>query len=519
MLAVLPLAAADLPLEGHRWWSRVEALASDNMEGRNAGSPAYLRAAQFLAGEFERAGLQPAGIDGYFQSVGFNVAQIDESASSLALVKDGKEEPLTLGLDANLGVRAGLAERLEAPLVFVGLGLSIPGYNVDDLAGLDLTGKVAVFIAGSPQGIPSPVSAHFTSLTERWRSFKEHGAIGYIAIANPKSQTVPWERASAARLNATMALSDSASNELSGLQFSATYNPDRVEHLFAASGHSFAELLALADQSKKLPIFPLHQSIKATEHVKLSTASSPNVVGVWPGSDPKLKSEYVVFGAHLDHLGVNSALKGDNIFNGAMDDGSGIASLIEIATMLKEEGLKPRRSILFVAVVGEEKGLLGSNYFSNHPTVQGRIVADINMDMFLPLFPLRYLEVQGLDESTLGDTIRKVGEARGVTIQADKDPSQNLFRRSDQYSYVKKGIPALAFKFGYLPGTPEEASFKAWYKERYHAPADDLNQPVDREAAAEFNRLLLDLGMRVASDDAAPHWKPDSFFSRFAMGN
>jgi Zn-dependent M28 family amino/carboxypeptidase len=214
---------------------------------------------------------------------------------------------------------------------------------------------------------------------------------------------------------------------------------------------------------------------------------------------------------------VGAAINGDTIYNGAMDDGSGIASLIEIALMAKEEQLRFRRSVLFVAVTGEEKGLQGSRYFSFQPTVSMKnIVADINMDMYLPLYPLKYLEVQGLGESTLGGEIRAAAEKAGVQVQADKEPERNLFIRSDQYNFIKSGVPALAFKFGYDKGSPEERLAKDWLRERYHAPSDDLNQPVDKAAAAKFNRIMLDLGTRVANADARPRWNADSFFRRFA---
>jgi Zn-dependent M28 family amino/carboxypeptidase len=250
--------------------------------------------------------------------------------------------------------------------------------------------------------------------------------------------------------------------------------------------------------------------------MNFSAVESQNVIGMLPGSDPVLKNEYVVFGAHLDHLGVGAPINGDGIYNGAMDDGSGIASLIEIAEIAQQERLRPRRSILFVAVTGEEKGLLGSQYFTSAPTVPLKnIVADINMDMYLPLFPLKSLAVMGLEESTLGADIRAVAAKAGVEVRPDPEPQRNLFIRSDQYNFIRNGIPALFFKFGYEKGSPEEKMATDWLRERYHAPSDDLNQPVNKPAAAEYNRIMLDLGMRVADASARPHWNADSFFRRF----
>ena len=209
-------------------------------------------------------------------------------------------------------------------------------------------------------------------------------------------------------------------------------------------------------------------------------------------------------------------MNGDGIYNGAMDDASGVASLIEISNQLRESATQTARSLVFVAVTGEEKGELGSEYFAEQSNVPGKIVADLNMDMFLPLFPLHWLEVQGLNESTLGDDVRVVAEAAGVKVQADKEPNRNRFIRSDQYSFVKKGVPAIAFKFGFIPGGPEEKTFKDWYTNRYHGVADDTQQPIDLVGAAQFNEILKALAIRVADAPEAPSWKPDSFFRRFA---
>jgi Zn-dependent M28 family amino/carboxypeptidase len=380
---------------------------------------------------------------------------------------------------------------------------------------LDLKGKIVVFLTGGPDSIPGPLKSHYSSASERWAALKRAGAIGVVTIANPKSMDIPWERSTLARLHPSMSLADAALAETAGLQFSLTMNPAHADKLFAGTDHTFAEILAAADANKPLPRFPLAVSIRATQSLKQSEVESPNVVGEMPGSDPKLRDEYVVLSSHLDHLGVGEPIQGDRIYNGAMDDASGVATVLEVARMLKAAA--PRRSVICLAVTAEEKGLLGSKFFSIHPTVPaGKIVADINLDMFLPLHPLHYLEVQGLGESTLGDQIRAVAAEFGVEVQADKEPNRNLFIRSDQYSFIKQGVPALAFKFGYLKGSPEEKLHKDWLKNRYHAPSDDLDQPVDKAAAAEFNHIILELAARVANDPNRPQWNKDSFFRRFA---
>jgi hypothetical protein len=511
------LFAADLKTEAERWWAHVAFLADDKLEGRNTGSEGYRIAARYVAAEFERNGIAPAGTKGYYQPMNLRALQIDDEKSSLELVRGGKAEKLSFVEDVNFNLRAGLAPFVEAAAVFVGHGLVIPEANIDDLAGLDLKGKIAVFLTGAPRHVPSALQAHYSSAGERWKAFRAAGAAGQLSIANPKSMDIPWERATLARLNPSMVLTDEKLFETPGLRFSASFNPARADKLFAGTGYSFAEILQLADASQPLPKFPLPGALRARPVVRRSELESMNVVGRIEGSDARLKQEHVVLSAHLDHVGVGQPINGDRIYNGAMDNATGIASLLETARLARERGLKPKRSLVFLAVTAEEKGLQGSKYFAHYPTVaKDGIVANINMDMFLPLFPLKYLEVQGLDESTLGDVIRAVAQRHGVEAIADQEPARNRFIRSDQYSFIRQGVPALAFKFGFAPGSPEQQTMKDWLRERYHAPSDDLTQPVDKEGAARFNRILVDLLAEIANAPDRPRWKDGSFFKRFA---
>jgi len=502
---------------GKAWWAHIQYLADDSLEGRDVGSAGFEKAAVYMADQFRAAGLQPAGVDGYRQPMDFDVVRFVESNSWMELIgPTGLVSMVRMGDDAILGVNPHAAEHVEAEAVFVGYGLTVPELHYDDLSGQDVKGKIAVYITGGPGNMPGPIKAHYESGEERRRALAKAGVIGTISIGNPKAAEVPWSRIAASRFQPRMELRDPGPDAPPAMQMTMAFNPDRAETLFAGSGHTFAEILAAVNADKPLPHFPLAVKVQTRLDMTRSEAKSENIVGVLPGSDPALKNEYVVISAHLDHLGIGAPVNGDKIYNGAMDDASGDASLIEIARAMQKSGAKPKRSILFLSVTGEEKGELGSQYFAAHPTVSGTIVADINMDMYLPLFPLKYLEVQGLGESTLGDDIRAVCEQAGVQVQADKEPEHNRFIRSDQYSFIKKGVPSLAFKFGYIPGTPEEKIFKAWYSERYHAPSDDVNQPVDMAAAAQFNAILEKLALRVANADSRPAWKPDSFFRRFA---
>jgi Zn-dependent M28 family amino/carboxypeptidase len=515
LIAFAALAETGWQTAGKAWWAHVQFLADDKLQGRDVGTKGYEAAADYVVKQFERAGLAPGAGSSYSQPVQFIKASLDEPGSRVTLLpRDGKTIPVVLGDDALLRWGNENIPDVNAPLVFAGYGLDIPEASYSDLSSPDLRGAVAVYISGGPSNVPGNLRSHYSSAEERAKAFKAAGVVGSINIPNPRSMEFPWARFSANRLQDRMSLADPAFSSRAG-SFSATWNPAKADQLFEGSGHTFAEILDAADHNRPLPHFALAVQVRAHTSRKNTKVQSRNVVGLRPGSDPQLKDEYVIVSAHLDHLGVGQPVHGDSIFNGAMDDASGIASLIEIAHSLKIADAKYKRSIVFLAVTGEEKGELGSRYFAERPTVRGRIVADINMDMFLPLFPLHYLEVQGLNESTLGDDIRAVAGAANVEVQADKEPDANRFIRSDQYSFIKKGVPALAFKFGWIPGSPEEKIFRTWYSTRYHGVADDVTQPVDLEGAAQFNSILTALIERVADAPQAPEWKPDSFFRRF----
>jgi hypothetical protein len=503
--------------DAQKWWEHVRFLAADEMHGRETGSPEHRLAAEYVAGKLEALGLAPGGTTGFLQKVPFFVRTVQEESSSLAIVRDGKREPVTLGDEAFFSMRIEHAPEIEAPLVFVGYGLTVPEEGHDDLAGLDLKGKIALHFTGGPENIPGPLLAHYQSTGERWKFLEKAGALGVVAIRNPRGQDIPWDRAALARFQPAMELTDPALAEAPGQKLLVTFHPDHAKRFFEGSGHDYAELLAAAQARKPLPRFPVPVSIAATVRFKSEKRESENVVAILRGSDPKLSSEYVVLSAHLDHVGVGKPIGGDEIYNGAMDNASGIATLIETARILKETGARPKRSIAFVAVTGEEKGLLGSRHFASHPTVPpGSIVADLNNDMFSPFFPLKSLVVQGLEESDLASDLKRAASSMGIDVLSDPEPERNAFVRSDQYSFIREGIPSLSLKVGFTKDSPEHEIVKTWRKERYHAPSDDLDQPVDLEAAAAYNRVVAKALLEIANRETRPSWNRDSFFRRFA---
>jgi Zn-dependent M28 family amino/carboxypeptidase len=520
LAAQKPATTTTPNFDGNSWWAYVKVLASDQMEGRETGSEGLRKAAAYVVDQIKADGLQPAGSNGFYQPVKFVSRQIDESSSSLALVRNGKDEPLVLGEDAMFSTRVDLAPEVNAPLVFVGYGLRVPEKNYDDFAGLDVKGKVVVLVSGSPAGMPSALASHYQSMSERSQALREAGAVGVISIPNPASMDIPWARMKLARTRPSMVLADSSLDDSVGIKLMVVFNPADAEKLFEGSGHSFQELADLAKDRKALPHFTLPSGIKATAKVTKTQVESDNIIAKLPGNDPKLKDEYVVLSAHLDHLGIGEPINGDRIYNGAMDNGSGSALLLDIANSLHRSHVRPKRSILFVWVTAEEKGLLGSKYFATHPTVpKNSMVADVNTDMFLPIFPLKLLTVYGLGESDLGDMVRAVAEQQGIPVQPDPEPLRNAFIRSDQYSFIRQGIPAVAMKVGFVPGSQEAVVAKKWLTERYHAPSDDLDQPVDLAAAGKFEDIVQALAIKVANDSQRPQWKSDSFFRRFATEN
>jgi hypothetical protein len=448
------------------------------------------------------------------------------------LVADGETQPLTLGQDAVLSSHSPEPQTVDAGLVFIGYGLHLPDSNYDDFNSSEvpagsLRGKIIVVINGGPAALPGALKS-FARTSPMHEAMRQAGVVGIVSIPTPKSMDFGWDRIASSASQPGMWLAPEPGDAEVARRhpaladdhepmFAATFNPAQAEKLFAGTGHTFAEMLALADAQKPLPRFDLKKKLTATVVSQRDAVVSPNLVAKLEGSDPA--AGYVLVSAHLDHLGVGEPIHGKTIYNGAMDDASGVATVLETAKALSADagkGIRPRRSVLFVIFTAEEKGLLGSRYFAGHPTVPERAIkADLNLDMFMPLFAFRKLHVQGLEQSTLADDAKKVGVEHHVVIAGDPEPDRNSFIRTDQYSFVQAGVPALAMKFGWEAGSPEYKMWRAWLKERYHSTQDDLSQPVDLVAAAQFNAFFADLARAVANDPTTPHYLDSSFFRRF----
>ncbi|WP_340265014.1 M28 family metallopeptidase [Sphingobium mellinum] len=498
-----------------RWWSHVEALASDANEGRATGSPGYDRAAAYVTEQFRALGLTPAGSDGYRQPVAFVEQAILAEGSSATLIGPEGGTPLSIPGDLIISGSGGpIPASIDAPLVFAGYGLHLPEIGHDDFAGLDLKGKIVVTLSGGPASISGALKSHARSERTAWLA--RQGALGIITLVTPAQVEIPWTRRVALAPAPALYFKDASLRDSRKSFVMAQLDPARSGLLFAGSGHDFATLATAADASAAIPSFPLTLRLKATIAARRADLSSSNVLAMLPGSDPRLRHEYLVLSAHLDGYGIGSPMKGDAIYNGALDNASGVASLIEIARALRAAQIPPRRSILFAVLTGEEKGLLGSRYFVQRPTVpRGSIVADLNFDMALPLFPLTSVTPIGYDQSSLGDDARAVSRAMSLPITPDPFPDRNVFIRSDQYSFVRAGIPALFFKFGFKAGTPEATLEKAWRANIYHSPFDDVKQPVMPAESVKLNDYVAAVVLHVANAPNRPTWNSDSFFRRF----
>lgn len=519
LLACASAAIAQTPdyeKQGADWWAHVQAIANDGMEGRGTGTPGYDRAADYVIGQFKALGLKPAGIGGYKQPVAFIEQVVLSDQSSASLVGASGETKLAVPNDLIFSGSGGpVPQSIDAPMVFAGYGLHLPEAGHDDFAGLDLKGKIVVVMSGGPSSISGALKSHARSERAKWLA--EQGAIGMVMLVTPKQVEIPWQRRIALASAPALYFADAALRETRTPFLSAQLDPAKSAAFFAGSGKDFAQIAAAADASAPVASFPLAQRLKASVAAKRRDLTSPNLIAVLPGSDPKLAKDYVVLSAHLDGYGVGTPIKGDAIYNGAFDNASGVASLLEIAKSLKASKVKPKRSILFAIVTAEEKGLLGARYFAQRPTVpKASLVADLNFDMALPIFPLTSVTPIGYDQSSLGQDAAAVSAAMKLPITPDPFPDRNVFIRSDQYAFIREGIPALFFKYGFKAGTPEAETEKAWRANIYHSPFDDLNQPVMPAQSAKLNAYVTAVTLRVANAPKRPTWHADSFFKRFA---
>lgn len=510
--AVLPPAQAAMK-------AHVMFLASDAMRGRDAGSSEYDIAAQYVASQFYAAGLRPAGDDGsYLQKVPLiKVGPADTGKLSL------NGQALTFGQDYLPGVNPAAADTtLAAPVVYVGYGVSSP--TRDDYAGLDVRGKIVAVVRGAPTGLDSEEAAHFGGLPTKAAIAKAKGAVGIISLQTPEvSARMPMAKtvATAQPTSVTWAEADGKGHIMGGgVPTLATLSAAGAEKLFAGSGTTWAKAAAALPGKGKFRGIALKPRLDVAIKTVTTPLPSYNVAGILPGSDPTVAPETVILSAHLDHVGVGAPnKKGDTIYNGAMDNAVGIASLIEEAKRFKAAGKAPRRSILFFAVTAEEKGLVGSDYFAHNPTIdKARMVADVNLDM--PIITYKFTDVIafGAVRSTLGDIVKRAAATAGVSFSPDPMPDMALFVRSDHYRFVQQGVPSVFL----WPGTsgPGKAAVDAFFANNYHQPSDEVVQgpPIDWESGERFINVNYQIARDIADAPQRPAWNKGDFFGTLYNG-
>lgn len=495
-------------------------LADDLLEGRGTATRGYDLAARYVATAFEALGLEPAGVGGgYLQPVPLLRTTIVESDCSLVATRDGRRTELRYGPDYFVGQVVEADSSVEAPVVFAGFGTTAPELGYDDYAGLDVRGKIVAVLVGSPSSFPPDQRAYYSSATVQIRNAIDHGAVGVLGIWTPELERVaPWDTILREVRRPGLAWMDEAGRprdvplELRG---SAALSRQGAQALFAGARHSLDEVYAAAAAGRP-PAFELPVRVSLRTVGRRERTESPNVAAVLRGSDPALRDEHVVLSAHLDHVGVGQPIADDAIYNGAYDNASGVAILLEVARALASLPKAPRRSVLFLAVTGEESGLHGSDYFARHPTVPpDRLVANVNLDMVLMLHPLREVIPFGAEHSSLKRTVEEAAGRLGIGVSPDPFPEQVLFVRSDHYSFVKQGVPAIFLTAGFRsddPAVDGQALWGKWMQEVYHRPGDDMRQSIDFDAGAQFARLNFLIAYLVAQADEAPSWNAGDFF-------
>jgi hypothetical protein len=484
-------------------------LADDLLEGRGTGTRGFEIAARYVAAQFEAIGLEPGAGGGWFQPVPLRRTDLIANGSSVEIIgADGGRRTLTFGSDFVMIGELRESTEVEAPVVFVGHGVTAPERQYDDYAGVDTKGKIVAYFSGAPASFPPEERAHYSSGSVKTANAVAHGAVGMLRLWHDEDAKIgSWERlVQAAGSFGAFAWVDGgeAHDSQPQIRGTARLGPAVSEALFTGAPVTYAGAQA------KSAAAPLPVRVRIVKKSRLSDLTSPNVVGLLRGSDPALAGEYVVFSAHLDHLGIGAPVNGDAIYNGAVDNASGVAALIEIARAFASLAERPRRSLLFVAVTAEESGLIGSDYFVHNPPVPlASIAANVNIDGGSP-WAYNAIFARGADHSTLKSAVDAAAAVTGLPVVADPFPEQASFVRSDQYSFVRKGIPALIL--GAVRTAETRPLALDWLKNRYHAPGDDMSQPLDFEASARFTRDQFLVGYAIAQADARPRWNPGDFF-------
>ena len=503
--------------------AHVRFLSDDLLEGRGTGTRGHEIAARYSAAQLEGMGLKPGSDNGtFFQTVHLRQVLFNTGQSSFSLTTNGNEEQQVLEKDwYSPGDSLRTDTTAEGQVVYVGFGLTAPELKHDDYAGVDVKGKIVAYFPGAPASWESSLHAYYSSTYLKAKTAAEHGAIGIIGMWSPTlEKAFSWERAVRNYKFPGFKIVDKngrPNDSYEQIRGGAAIPLSRAKQLIASANKDAEQLYKEADEGKVQSFeLPVTAKIHLVSAHKDST--SPNVVAVLPGSDLKLKDEYVVYSAHLDHLGISAPDKGDSINNGAYDNASGSACLIEIARAFSRMKQAPKRSLIFLNVTGEEKGLLGAYYYSLNPTVaKDSIVADINMDELASLFPLKDVVGLGVEHSTLQNDFKLEAAKLGFEISPDPFPDENSFIRSDQFPFVRAGVPSLYVTPGMKSTDPKvdgKAIFMNWLQNIYHTPHDEITLSFDWLSNVRLAKLDFLIGQRVADAPQRPSWNKGDFFQQ-----
>jgi hypothetical protein len=525
-VAALPVPAATVP-DLAESASRIEAdvrfLADDLLEGREAGTRGYDLAALFVATRFRLMGLQPAGEDGtYFQTVPMLRGTRIRDGAKLEVTRDGQQTELEFQQDY-LPAQTYDSESCaveSAPMVFVAQAVHAPGLQQDDFASVDVRGKVAVTLRNAPSRFPHDERAFYADWDQKAAALEQRGAVGVVMLYDPvNEQKRPWDLGAAGWERPGMRVAGPDGRPLDtypGLRCVAYVRASRADAFLAGSPHDGAAVFDMLEKGT-LRSFELEGRVTMASRTRIERVTTRNVVGKVAASANPRAGEHVVLTAHLDHLGVGAPMKGDGIYNGAQDNAVGVAAMLEAGRMLQSNASTLGRSVLLVALTAEEKGLLGAQYFVAHPTVpKSSLVANVNLDMPLTAAEVTDVIPIGIEHSTLEAVAKQAVTAAGLTLSRDPLPEEVLFIRSDQYPFVRAGIPAVFLLAGIHRKDGEDGLevLQNFLSHTYHLPNDDLNQPIDWLGAARLAIVNHNIAYAIATQPQRPAWKAGDFFGQ-----
>jgi Zn-dependent M28 family amino/carboxypeptidase len=518
-------------ISAERMLGNIKILSSDEFEGRAPASRGEVLSTQFIEKQFKSIGLEPGNPNGtYFQNVPMVGITADPAAELVfADPANGKQTTLKYGDEFVAWTKhEEPTVSMDADMIFVGYGVVAPEYKWDDYKGVDVKGKVLVVLINDPP-VPDPndpsklddktfkgkAMTYYGRWTYKFEIAAEKGAAGCLVVHQTGPAGYPWGVVKNSNTGEQFSLV-TADKGMSRSAVEGWITYDKAKELFAMAGKDF-DTLEKAAVSRDFR--PVDLGVKASLTLKNSirTIESKNVVAKLAGADPKVRDEYVIYTAHWDHLGIGPEVNGDKIYHGAVDNASGVAGLLEIGRAYTKIQPPPRRSVLFLSVTGEEKGLLGSEYYAEHPLYPlTKTLAEINMDGLNVLGPTKDIEVIGLGQSTLDDVVEAVAAEQGRTVKPDAEPEKGYYYRSDHFNFAKEGVPALDPSEGMdYVGKPEGWGLEMREKftaEDYHKPSDKIKPYWDLRGAVEDLQLLGEVGYRVANAKAYPTWKPGSEF-------